>query len=530
MTLLPQSLRLSACSLFLTALWLWAGVPTVAQSEEQTVTEAPARAYGQIGSQIFSTNCAPCHGDAGAGDGPVLEGTDANMIDFRDPAMLGQGNFPVLWKSVTAEGRIDVLMPPWKNQLTDDQMWDAVAYLWQLSTSAEELTTGAEVWNSLESTLDPHQAGQAALGLPLAEWRTQPPAGIETVALLNLSDENLTAVYRYLQALVLSPSWEPLLREGQGIIPVRALPLSPGQTLPSNLPILLKAYVEKLPAGEWTVEAESGGLATFQGLDTSPRVTYRAEVESDGMTFQSTPVSLAAGTGNKELEVDVFAVSDTRGAATIAKLQILLALSENSILLGQQALAANSLPFVFTGRKFEGQSAPVTLEIPLFPGATEVTLAEEEGSRFVFEEDKVLDAAPLFPLPRGTWSTLGYELPLPAQGDTWTQTWVYPVSNIRVLVPQLQGFRIALAGFEVTGLREIEGVAHDLWSADSLSNGQLTMEFLVVPTANVETLTSVVQMPPWMPWGLAGFLLLLVAIFATVEHRRRVNRPIPSKP
>lgn len=524
MSLLPQSLRLSACSLFLTVLWLLAGVPSEAQSEEQTVPEAPDRAYGQIGAQIFATNCAPCHGDSGAGNGPVLEGTDASTIDFRDPAILGEDNSPALWKSVTAEGRIDALMPPWQNQLTDDQMWDTVAYLWQLSTSAEELARGAEVWKSLESSMDPQQAGQAALDLSLAEWRSQAFAGNETSDLANLSEEHLTAVYRHLQAQVLNPSWEPPLRTGQGSIPVRVQPLSPGLILTPSLPILLKAYVGEMQAGEWTEQVEKGNVAAFQGLDTSARVTYRAEVEWDGMTFQSSPVSLAIGTGNEELAVDVFAASESRAAATIAKLQILMALTEDSILLGQQTLAANSLPFVFTGREFEGQSEPVTLEIPLFPGANEVTLAEEEGSRFVFEQDKVLDAAPLFPLPRGTWSTLGYELPLPVQGDTWTQTWLYPVSNISVLVPQLQGFEIALAGFEVTGIREVDGAPHDLWSADTLSNGQLTMEFLAVPAAKAETLTSVVQMPLWVPWLLAVFLILLVAIFATVVNRGKGTR------
>ena len=524
MTVLPGWLRLAALGLCLTLLCLGVYRPMAAQEAEPDLPAVPVRAYGLMGSQIFSANCAPCHGETGAGDGPVLQGMETHMIDFRDPAALATGRSPIVWQQVTAEGRIDALMPPWKNQLTEDQMWDAIAFLWQLSTSAEELARGAEVWQSLGNESNLRPASRETLALSLEDWQAAVPGGIDERSWQQLSTGEKAAVYRYLQAQVLTPGWEPLLREGQGTVSVQLQPLSPGLELPSNLPVRLKAQIGHWPAGEWTNTAnrEEGWLA-FRGLDISPRVFYMAELEWDGQTFQSAPVSLAAAEDAAELEVEVFATSHTQAAVAIAQLQILLAISEGAVLIGQQALAANSLPYVFTGRSQEGQLEPVTVEIPLFPGAAEVTLAEEDGTRFETGEDKVFDTAPLFPLPQGTWSTVGYKLPFPASGAEWAQTWPYPTSDITVLVPQREGWDVEIMGFGLRGTREIGGIAHDTWQASTLPDGQVVIQFHAVPTMAVATeqLPSVALMPSWLPWGLALFLLLLLVSFIVFTGRSK---------
>ncbi len=518
MTAFLHWLRLSVCGLCLAALWVRAGVPVTAQD----VSQVPDRAYGLAGAQIFRTHCAPCHGESGAGDGAVLQDMETDMIDFRDPAILAAERSPLLWQQVTAEGRIDNLMPPWQNQLTAEQMWDAVAFLWQLSTSAEELARGAEVWQSLGRDADLQALSQAALTLSFADWQAAGPRDMDAETWRPLPAGDQAALYRYLQARVLTPSWEPLLRAGPGTVSVRLQPLSPGLDLPADLPVTLKARIGPVSAGEWTntVHREDGRRA-FQGLDTSLRISYRAEVEWEDLQFQSGPVSLTAAEDTAELAVEVFAVSDTQVAVAIAQLQILLALSEDAILIGQQALAANSLPYVFTGRSQEGLSAPVTVEIPLFPGAAAVTPADGDSTRFEVGEDKVWDRAPLFPLSQGTWSTVGYGLPWPAPGDTWVQTWLYPVSDITVLVPQREDWDVEIVGFGLSGTREIGDIAHDTWHASTLPDGQVVVRFNAVPMVATATaqLPSVELMPSWLPWGLALFLLLLLVSFTAFTGR-----------
>ncbi len=510
----PRLWWFTGCFL-LAATWLLAGVPVAAQGEDPALPVTPDQAYGQVGAQIYITNCAPCHGDAGAGNGPVLQDRETNMIDFREPAVLDAERSPFLWWQVTGEGRIEFLMPPWRNQLSDEQMWDVVAYLWQLSTSAEELARGAELWRSLGDEADLLSSGEQAITLSLEEWQAGSAQNLSAVSRSQLSEEDWAAVYRNLQSQVFTPSWEPLSQEGRGSLSVRLQPLSPGMTLPLDLPVRLKAQVGHLQAGEWESLAAETNLLVFRDLDTSPRISYAAEVEWEDLVFQSEPISFASGEEIAEVEVDVFAVSSTQAAIAINKLQILLALAEDSILVGQQALAANSLPYVFTGRIQEDLKEPVTVEIPLFPGAIEVTLAEEDGTRFEVGKNRVYDKSPLFPLPTGTWSTLGYGLPLPAPGDSWVQSWNYPTSDITVLVPQGAGLQVEIPGFERRGTREIGGVSHDIWHAAALPNGQVEIQFTEVPAevSIAETLPTVQQMPPWLPWSTAAFLFLLLTFF-----------------
>ena len=40
------------------------------------------------------------------------------------------------------------MMPPWKNQLNDQQIWDTVAYAWSLHTTRDEVDQGKTVYDA----------------------------------------------------------------------------------------------------------------------------------------------------------------------------------------------------------------------------------------------------------------------------------------------------------------------------------------------------------------------------------------------
>jgi len=78
-------------------------------------------------ADIFHENCAPCHGDKGAGDGEMAQYLKkAKPSNFTDAAMMNEmTDGEIFWK--LTEGRPP--MPPWKDQLTDTQRWQLVNYL-----------------------------------------------------------------------------------------------------------------------------------------------------------------------------------------------------------------------------------------------------------------------------------------------------------------------------------------------------------------------------------------------------------------
>lgn len=110
----------------------------------QSNTSAEALAKGK---ELYSQNCAACHGETGAGDGvfadEIAEAGEASMqsmagdmnmsmqgpADFTDSKrMLGAA--PALLQGKILRGGMGTGMPMWGSIFTEDQIWDLVAYLY----------------------------------------------------------------------------------------------------------------------------------------------------------------------------------------------------------------------------------------------------------------------------------------------------------------------------------------------------------------------------------------------------------------
>ncbi|HSL44855.1 MAG TPA: c-type cytochrome [Anaerolineales bacterium] len=107
-------------------------------------TSSQALANGQ---ELYTQNCAACHGENGAGDGvfaddlarageasmQTMKGmTDMSMqtpVDFTDPErMLGAA--PAVLQGKILRGGMGTGMPMWGSIFTEEQIWDLVAYLY----------------------------------------------------------------------------------------------------------------------------------------------------------------------------------------------------------------------------------------------------------------------------------------------------------------------------------------------------------------------------------------------------------------
>ena len=77
-------------------------------------------------ADLFHENCAPCHGEKGAGDGEMAQYIKVKTSDFTDAKMMSEMTDGELFWRMT-EGRPP--MPPWKDQLTEIQRWQLVNYL-----------------------------------------------------------------------------------------------------------------------------------------------------------------------------------------------------------------------------------------------------------------------------------------------------------------------------------------------------------------------------------------------------------------
>lgn len=92
-----------------------------AQNPEPATTDTLAGAR-----QVYRANRAVCHGTAGVGDGPAALTLDPRPVNLRLHVPQHPDGEIRYW---IREGVAGTAMPPWRDRLTDADMWRLVHYL-----------------------------------------------------------------------------------------------------------------------------------------------------------------------------------------------------------------------------------------------------------------------------------------------------------------------------------------------------------------------------------------------------------------
>ena len=83
---------------------------------------------------IYVSNCGPCHGEKGRGDGPAAAGLNPKPADHSSALIQSETDGSLFWK--LSEGRAP--MPGYKKVFTDQQRWELIAYIRTLSRTAKK--------------------------------------------------------------------------------------------------------------------------------------------------------------------------------------------------------------------------------------------------------------------------------------------------------------------------------------------------------------------------------------------------------
>lgn len=120
-----------------------ASLPPPTQPAPQVVALPQSTPDLNNGAQVYAANCTRCHGATGKGDGEmVTSGKVTGVPDFTDPK-LAQSSKPADWYEIVTNGRLDKLMPPWKDKLTDTQRWDVTMYVYTLANGGTNAQVAA---------------------------------------------------------------------------------------------------------------------------------------------------------------------------------------------------------------------------------------------------------------------------------------------------------------------------------------------------------------------------------------------------
>ena len=105
-------------------LFILSGVATISSAEEKGNVEEGKTQYQNI--------CASCHGATGKGDGVAAAALDPKPRDLSDGAYVSTLSNEHLYKVISEGGAavgLSPMMAAWGGVLSEQQIWDVIAYL-----------------------------------------------------------------------------------------------------------------------------------------------------------------------------------------------------------------------------------------------------------------------------------------------------------------------------------------------------------------------------------------------------------------
>lgn len=93
---------------------------------------ASPAAAGESGKALYETYCAQCHGMKGNGMGVNVRDMSVQPRDHTDPQGMSARSDEILFKAVKEGGQSinkSVLMPPWGDVMSDDEIRSLVKYM-----------------------------------------------------------------------------------------------------------------------------------------------------------------------------------------------------------------------------------------------------------------------------------------------------------------------------------------------------------------------------------------------------------------
>ena len=294
------------------------------------------------GALVFAENCVRCHGITGEGNGElVVSGQIQNVPDFTDPATI-QAISLQDWFDTITNGRIDNLMPPWKDTLSSQDRWAVALYTYTMSYIDTNITQGQTVYTT--QCVDCHaddgsgtengNSVQELVNFTEAELVEMVSAHQADLALSPVVEEQaLSDVVQYLRLLsaesqtLLDPTSitiqpEPASTEEPGGNEPEATPVEIPQAIGilrgriiqgteggesvEGLEAIVHIYDSQLreQIAEYTVGAD--GMYQYEEVVIRSDFAYRMTVLHDGITYTSPVVIGDPDTSEIELDVVIY--------------------------------------------------------------------------------------------------------------------------------------------------------------------------------------------------------------------------------
>ncbi len=442
-----------------------------------------------LATESYRQNCAPCHGASGDGDGPA--GAAADPTVFSDPAESWERT-PAELFFVTKFGRIENLMPPWRNSLSDEQIWQAVYYAWNLHTDEKQVAEGAALY--AQSCQACHGEGgrgdgpDAGTGLPdfsvqdrmifisqaelARRWQEyHPEAGS------SWSTAERQAVLEFIRGFTYRPIWNPLEVSGPGAISGRLLQGTEDGPALEQSEVTLNIFQQANLLTTQVASIGEDGSFEFGNLPVDEGFYFLVETEHRAVRYTS-PILAFSGpdftedrTGPESIETTLHVFDTTTDASGlyVTRANWIIEHEPGSLLIGQLYTFGNRSGRTFVGSSSDLFDVPVTLAIPLPENAQQVEMQDGSvGEAYRLRQQVLYDTRPVLPGPGSRQIFVRYRLPYAEESAQISFFVPYETELLNLLVADLPELDIDLTvegvPREPAGQETIQGILFRSWS------------------------------------------------------------------
>lgn len=365
------------------------------------------------GGRIFAERCADCHGESGDGLGDlVLAGSVGRPPDMTNQAAVSLKS-PLIYYEIITEGRLDKLMPPWEEALTEAERWDVALYSYSRSYDDALLAAGESIWTETCAgcempALIPPVYSDAAYG---AQLNAEQFGGA-------LAADEIGAVVAYLRLKSLE-SAESSEAIPLGDIAGRVLHGSAGGVVPADTTVQLQYGNSELGFSLAETSLDADLSFSFDGIPLREAFRYVVSAVYQGRLF-SRQLPEAPAT---DVTIQLFDVTDDPAVLKISRIDLFVDAIEladlgSGLHISQLIGFENKSDRIFTsGRSFDdGREAVLLLQ---FPRGARVMSGDQSGRYVVIEDmenipDSVIDTRPA---PPGDSHQVLMEYFLPYDGE-----------------------------------------------------------------------------------------------------------------
>lgn len=528
----------------------------------------PAPPDSVAGKAIYAEKCAACHGPTGKGDGEQGQALPVRVAAIGLPEV-ARPAAPADWFAIVSQGNLERYMPPFQS-LNEQQRWDVLAYVRSLSTAAEAVEQGRQVY----ATQCVKCHGADGRGVTNVQFTDQ-------ALMAKLSDQNLFdvismgiepsmpaysgkldedsrwALVAYVRSLTFAaaqpaaaadqstPTPEsvstgepaPTSEAANGSTPeATATPQGlgvvsgtvtngSGSGIPSGLTVKLGAFEHDPATGgfnpvkELTAPVGANGSFTFENVEMPTNRAFLATIEYQGVQYNSQPAIAAEGQNELEMPVTIYETSTDISALTVSRWHIFVNFTPDgqSVQIIEAIIVSNNS----TRTVAPAADGKPLLTYPLPAGAENLQYDDTNlPGRFVPGQNSVGDLAPVLPGMEQDQVVIIYTLPYKGKLSL-TRSLPLGADAVLVLVPQ--GVNLKSDFLTKGESRDYQGTTFDVYNGSTLpAQGQLSFAISGRP-GGMTSFTNATDIPSaaLVGVGLLGLAMIVVAVYLYVRERRQ---------